>query len=225
MHPPSPFFVLFWRWVGGERFGGSRLTLVNSPCVELWIVAITFWWVCFWGQGRSLMQAKLGTPRSVIGKNFQCPNMHTSLFSTKVSKAYSSHLLALTFPSHHLLLRNQEEKSPSHAHKFVLVRTLYCSLCLLSFYSSCQPLWSGPVASAWSQKNRVTLRPSPTPNPNKCQFSRFSLHLWSFSLSIFFRLMVGDLFNIKNMDKSYSTLLLLSTVLLILLYTTTTVYS
>ena len=54
-----------------------------------------------------------------------------------------------------------------------------------SHHLICQPLWSGLVAGAWSRKNRVTLRPSPTPNPNKHQFSRFSLHLWSFSLSFF----------------------------------------
>ena len=170
------------------------------------------------------MQEKLGTPRLVIGKNFQCPNMHTSLFSTKVGKAYSSHLPALTFPSHHLLLRNQEEKLPSHC-----TQICPCSHLVLLPLFTLFLLWL-PASLIWTSCRRLEPKeqsdiatvPNPQPKQTSVQSLLTSLVI---ILSYFFRLMVGDLFNIKNMDKSYSTLLLLSTVLLILLYTTTTVYS
>ena len=32
--PPSPFFVLFWRWVGGERFGGFEAYSSELPPVQ-----------------------------------------------------------------------------------------------------------------------------------------------------------------------------------------------
>ena len=155
------------RW--GEVWGVRGLLQWTPPCAELWIVAITFWWVCFWGQGRNLMQAKLGTPRSLIGKNFQCPNMHTSLFSTKVGKAYSSHLPALTFPSHHLLLRNHEEKSPSH-------RTQICPcshLVLLPLFTLFL-LWL-PASLIWTSGRRLEPKEqsdiATVPNPQPKQTS------------------------------------------------------
>jgi len=35
MHPPSPFFVLFWRWVGGERFGGFEAYSSELPLCKI----------------------------------------------------------------------------------------------------------------------------------------------------------------------------------------------
>ena len=32
--PPSPFFVLFWRWVGGERFGGFEAYSSELPPMQ-----------------------------------------------------------------------------------------------------------------------------------------------------------------------------------------------
>ena len=130
------------------------------------------------------MQAKLGTPRLVIGKNFQCPNIHTSLFSTKVGKAYSSHLPALTFPSHHLLLRNHEEKSSPSSHIPVPSSHLPASL----IWTSCRRLEP-------KEQSDITTIPNPQPKQTSVQSLLTSLVI---VLSHFFRLMVGDLFNIKK---------------------------
>ena len=169
------------------------------------------------------MQAKLGTPRLVIGKNFQCPNMHTSLFSTKVGKAYSSHLPALTFPSHHLLLRNQEEKLPSHR-----TQIYPCSHLVLLPLFTLFLLWL-PASLIWTSCRRlepkeqsdITTIPNPQPKQTSVQSLLTSLVI---VLSHFFVRWLVICLILKNMDKSYSTLLLLSTILLILLYTTPTIY-
>ena len=150
MQPPSPFFCFVLevgRW--GEVWGGLRLTPVNSPLCRIANCCHHILMSLLLRAGWSHMQAKLGTPRSVIGKNFQCPNMHTSLFSTKVGKAYSSHLPALTFPSHHLLLRNQEEKSPSHC-----TQICPCSHLVLLPLFTLFLLWL-PASLIWTSGRRL----------------------------------------------------------------------
>ena len=98
----------------GRGLGGLRLTPVNSPLCRIANCCHHILMRLLLRVGAKPHGSETRHTSISHRKDFQCPNKHTSLFSTKVGKAYSSHLPALTFPSHHLLLRNQEEKSSSH---------------------------------------------------------------------------------------------------------------
>ena len=146
----------------GRGLGGSRLTPVNSPLCRIANCCHHVLMSLLLRAGAEPHASETGYLDPVIRKNFQCLNMYTSLFSSKVSKAHSSQLPAL--PSHHLLLRNQEENSPSHLHHTQLFPCshLVLLLTLLLLWLPASVIWT----SCWRlepRKNRVAFSVTTAP--------------------------------------------------------------